>query len=1330
LLKITVNWRPKDKDLAQRMEKLLKKAQYSKPLTLAQLSSPPHVAADDYKLMPPTTDPMGIKKPVWTVRLPGSRKDVYVYTQPVATKQSVIYRHKNILYCHSILNGELRWKNDLGGRVTWQNNRERQYPREDILVQDGIVFAPIYKVGATLAAFDEITGRLKWAYGPMVASNRDQANLRFEAAPAGGPMTIYAGYVQDNIEGETHTDSEYGIIAFESTTGRVRWKRAICRLRPGLFTAGFASKRRNRIRSFLSPPLYVQGTVYYCTNAGAIVALDSLSGQIKWIMRYPYYTSIHDATRSIGDLRHAMPRPMLWYGQKPLLVKDDLFMIPVDSAYMFRVNRRTGRVIWKKSKGTGIRGRRTDGGPTHFLGPTSSGDLVFAYSFRNIGKSWAGPREDGGIHLVDPKNGKTIWESGDLVTRATQPVLKYAYGDGNIGFWAFGANGWNYTLTALPFMTSDDKVTLSGYFYSGWPIWEWSTHMVEISLKERKAVARRRYIGGKILSYCHNSIINAHKRIKLLEDIPHKDAKTKTYIGWLKEIKEDTVPVNEHGPFLPFSRITFKRFGTDFELRMGPRVVSMLYDPAKVTRSLASRSDPDGLFAKAELAMADSRLDEAAGLMTQCLNKISSEDADFRAVVNQLLYKAYKRLARSAVRSAQRDAELKNCVGMSQTVGTLSDEIETMFALSEAYQRKGNFMNAARQAQSIVGTYGQYEYPTPSLFAGNLKQLMTTAQGIVDKSIVVGKGTMYSRNLTRSMALMKKSLPLYFSALSPLEKDLTVRAGELASAKLIRLRASSDSFAKQFDKLAETALSGKPPDEQIARLWEFPGTPTSQKVLESLLKSANSQINKAGLGLDEKARLRKELWTLADTARICGLTLPRDLTARLTAPKEMIKPVTLPATMQEKKKNIEEERGTAWLVLERRGQRTEKPDLVFLGGRVKKKFDNKFVLHCRDMGGDKLLWKAQEKRGQVWFDEVRLKGKGDEPGFFEAFVYKKVVVVHGRYDVLAFNLSDGKIKWKYQVPFAFEIKHTEMNGDLLVLAGQSETMVLNLGTDDPRGEVVWQEKEEGGLYTSPYFYGDRLVSVRKLPFNVTVRYRSTGKLIGKLALPDLSLYEEHPLIDKGPKALPIARDGKRLVITDGWYYILVDVEKMKFIWKRLIDESDATSLPAMRIELNGDYLAVIKRNYDVKTIYMLSSKTGNVLWRTDPKNARSPQPIYSMIIRDNKLYGIRPHAGQGFYFVGLDCKTGKDLFRRNEQKGYSGKPEIMLRKVLQGNALVARIKDRQDFELKSFDIKKGKLLHKTKVKAAGNFDEHGRASVTVQNGRMVLLGKNDLRTSH
>jgi outer membrane protein assembly factor BamB len=159
--------------------------------------------------------------------------------------------------------------------------------------------------------------------------------------------------------------------------------------------------------------------------------------------------------------------------------------------------------------------------------------------------------------------------------------------------------------------------------------------------------------------------------------------------------------------------------------------------------------------------------------------------------------------------------------------------------------------------------------------------------------------------------------------------------------------------------------------------------------------------------------------------------------------------------------------------------------------------------------------------------------------------------------------------------------------------------------------------------------------------------------------------------------------------------------------------------------LTGDYLAVLKQDYDAKTLYMLSSRTGEVLWRTDPKDGKTPAATYSIVNTGEKLLGIQPHPGQAFRFVAIDNKTGKTLYRATV-KGYKGPPEAVLVPRMHGNHAVALVKDRQDFEVRAFDVKDGKEVARLGVKSAGNFGVHGQVSATAQNGSLALLGKNRL----
>lgn len=1280
-------------------------AKYVKPPFHSQRASFPHVATDDYTLHPPTTDPLALKQSVWKKALPGARNDYHVFSQPVVTLNNVIYRHKNILYCRSILNGELRWTNDLGGRAVWQNRGGRQYPQEDCLVQDGLVFSVMYKGGPSLVAMDEVTGQLKWAYGPMVASNAEESRMRFEAGPSGGPRTIYAGYILDNIEGETHTDTEYGVMAFDSATGRVRWRKKLCRLTPGKFAGGFATRHRNRIRSFASPPLYHQGTVYYSTNAGVVAAMDARSGRIKWLMRYPYAvapSNIHDATRGFGrneDSRYLAGTfsPMLWYNQRPLMIGERLYVLPVDTKFLLCLDRRSGKALWSRVRGVHYKDRQkhwrhANGGIAHMLGPTRSGHLVLVYQGRSQP-----------VQMVDPANGKTVWTSPDLWMRDSQPSSSYM-------------NGAPPIPGARPLLTENDTLYVPQFTYfrswhskRGWS-YHYGSHLAEVDLKERKILKQRRYYGPGVLAYAEWWItVQGPRDLKDLEPIPHKDKKVKAQIAWLKRIIADKTPENRYGPFEPYARLTFRRHGNTFELRMGPRGISMLYDLGEVAKVLEKRRDPEAEFALAELALADSRLDDASARLKKCLKTVSSEDLDFRAAINQLLFRVYRRLARGSIRVGNVERELENVLGMSRTAGTLAEEIETLLALSEAYAAKGNLPAASRCLRSVIGTYGHYEYPVAALASWKRAKVRNEVDGILDRAMKLVDKKLYHREFTRPLQLLRKGFGLYHRTVSPLPKTLSLRAGELAAVKLRTLQKQWPEFATRFEASARKVLVGRTADERLHTLWQFPGTKTGQETLDALFKETDQ--------LELRAQ-RQRLWQLADAARVCGLTVPTAYKSRVCAPSDRKESEALAEPFTPRTHEFDGTDSPSRLVLERRGSRSCHPQLLFIGARVRKRLDNKFMLTCMDLKAGKQIWESKN---------IRLRGLGQEPGFWQAFVHGDVVVTHGLYDVLAFDIKDGSERWRFRVPFNFEIKHAVMSGDLLVLSGEVETIALYMQSDAKNGEVAWQVTEQGDLYDAPYFQGERLIGVRKMPFNVTVRYRATGKLIGRLELPDLSVHRAHPLLKGGPLSLPIAHDGELLIVTDGWYYIAVDTRRMTVLWKRLIDQNDVSRQPAMRFAVKGDYFTVLKENYDQKAIYGFNSRTGQLLWHTDPKNARSPQPLHHALIAGDKLYGIGVHPGQGFYFVGRNAKTGQLLFKPQTTAGYNSKPKVSMMPRLFGNFAVVKVQDRQDFELKVFDVAaKGKLVHTLKMKGVGSFGQHGRVSTTVQHGRLVMLSKDKL----
>jgi outer membrane protein assembly factor BamB/tetratricopeptide (TPR) repeat protein len=1309
----------------EKLKGLVSAAAYDKPKVVSQLSSAPNLACDDYTGFAPVEDPKALKEPVWKFSPAGSRKDYFVYTQPVVTGNSLIYRSKNIIYCHSLITGELRWVNDTGGIVRLQNWREMMHPPEDVLVKDGMVFTAMQKVGPSLVALDEVSGQLRWSHGPMAASTSDEAKMRFEAAPAAGERTIVAGYVLDNIEGPTHINTEYGVVAYETTTGRQQWRVPLCNLAPGKPTVGLANVRRNHIRSFSSPHLYHQGTVYYGTNAGVIAALDGRSGRVKWYMRYPYHPDVHDARRLFaggpeGNVPHGgglplRPDPIYWMPQRPLIIGDKLYVVPVDSPLLLCLDRRTGKEIWSTPWGTN--------GFKYFLGAMSTGQLVVVGNGRNQQTRWG--YVPGAVWLLNPDTGKVEWNSPDLIMNDDHPTMK---------IWWYDGPGWDmnhrfFQNAARPFLDSDDNLCITNWTDPS-PWWRPGCHvyhLASVSLKDKKILHQRRYYTGELLSLTDiwirgtdESAVwmkSAPTQLAVLEAVPIKDANTIERIKWAQEMVKDTTPVNEHGPFMPFSRMTFSRFGTQFEVRFGPREVSLVYSRDAVKKAVEQRRDPDALFAKAELALGESRLDDAASLLNQCLTAISSEDLDFRALVNQQLFHVHQRLAQRGIFRGKPDEELENCLGLSRTASTISEEIETLFALADAYERRGNLDAAARCLKNAIAVYGQREYPVSALAGVDRKLAENAATQVLEKSKAIVNPDFYPKEMKRSLTALKNGASLYFSTLSPAPKTLTIRAGELAAARLAALQQRSPDVARAFEAAAGKELAPASPEEQMQRIGEFPASPTAQRLLDGLFHTID--------GTKDELTCRK-MFALADAARVGGLNVPEAYRARVFAPQatENVRAMALPfgkEVVQDLTTELDPER----LLLERKDGSTEHANLVFIGARVKKKSGYKYTLACQDLNDrGKQLWRTEEMRLGNKLQQAGTPG-ADESGFFEAFVHKDMVIVHGLTNVLAFGLEDGKQRWKFDVPFDFEIRYAVRSGSVLAIAGQSETIALNLETAGGAGEILWQEKEAGDLYSAPYFHADRLISVRKLPFNVTARFRGTGKLIGRLALPDLSLNDEHPLVEDGPHELPVARDEHMLFVTDQSYYIAMDVHRMAVVWKRLIDTNDPTREPRMRFYAKGKYLGVLKEDFADKSFHMLDGRTGDLLWTSDPKDGQAPLPSYSVVMDGTRMYGIGLHQGQGYKITAYDCATGKRLWGPVNQDGFEQKPKVFFTPQVFEKHLVAQVEDGRTFEMRVYDTATGKMVHKFSKKGDGPLGVHGRVSGIVQNGRLGFLTKEE-----
>ena len=1289
-----------------------------------QRASSDYISSDDYTRFKPTNDPLGIVVPEWENDLLSSRNDFIVYAQPVITDTSVIVRLKNIIYSYSIINGNLRWKNDIGGKAVWQNWSLRQYPLEDVVIQDGVIVTPLIKGGSSLVALDETTGQIKWSYGPMSASDGDESLMRFECAPAAGPGTIYANYVLDNIKGDTHIDSEYGVVAFESTTGRVKWRRQVCRLQPGKFDSNFGVVRRNRIRSFFTPPLYHEGTIYVSSNAGAVAAMDSLSGRIKWLMRYPYYPSVHDLTVQFGNLSGvhgglgyvAPHNPMFWLNQRPLVVGDRLFVLPVNSPFMLCIDRNTGKVNWSFAKPTN--------GFSYLLGPLSSGEIVITGNGRShhTGVEWDGTRASA-VFLLDPKTGKETWCSAenktDYIMHDDQPCT---------GPWGMPINGINleyFETAARPFLTEDDKLIITS-FTDRSPWWHPGCKIYalgEIDLVNKKVLNQRRFYSGPMLArldqVIHDKVsrngpypLGAPLALEILAQLPKRTKQQDEEMVMLEKITKDTTPVNAYPAFLPFSRVTFSRFGIPFELRLSPRKISMVYKRSDLEAKTASDKSLLAIFSRSEISVKDGDYVKASEYLNQCLLLVSPEDVNFRSLIKQQFYKVYLELVRSAIRGNKPKLQMENALGMSNTASVLAEEVETLFALSEAYSVNGNFKNAASCLRTLIEVYGNHEFPISSLAANAIyyQEDLPKINDTINEIFVEAKsntGLVYQKEANKAIELASKSFPLYLSSVSPLPKDLIVRTGDLAILKLIELLKISGGYESEYGKMGDTELAGDKIDQLFYHVWKYPGNSKGQEAFNRI------SVLSAKLPDEEK----REVWRkLGYMSKICKFKIPADLATFFTIPEKNVYKDINP-NYGDKVQDLSSFKDGIMITLEREGDLSVQPNLLFVGVKLPKKVGFRFSVLCFDLAVGKEVWRKEE---------FRLKDLGKEPGFFKAFVYKDIVVVHGMYDVFGFNIKDGAEIWHYKTPYNFEIYEAAMSGNIFTLSGNNETIALQIDTKSPIGEVAWQQKEDGNIYFRPYFVNDYFISIRKYPFNITSRFRTTGSLIKRLAIPDISQVEAAPIVKDNSINLPIACNDRFVAVIDDKYILVYDVIKMELLWKTPLQNVDLSKEIKMRIVMNEKYVILVKEDYDRKAIYCYHLITGEIMWKTDIANAGSPQPIYSMQLDGDMLYGIGEHPSQGFYFVTIDCIKGVRKINKLYE-GFNSAPLVNLRNNIYGKHVVLEIQDRKDFHMMVLDKNTGELIKKVSDEGDGPIGEAGRVAITVQDGHPILFSSSHFK---
>jgi outer membrane protein assembly factor BamB len=169
-------------------------------------------------------------------------------------------------------------------------------------------------------------GRLMWRVPP---APKEDDRWAFEGSPLSDGNNVYVAMRYSDVRPQEH------VACFDAQTGVMRWRRLVC-------TA--ESPARGQVEEITHNLLTLaHDTLYLNTNLGAVAALSTTDGRVRWISLYPRAGKTNTDVPGSADHFYRDLNPCVYS-------RGSLFVAPTDSEGILALDAATGQLLWASDR--------------------------------------------------------------------------------------------------------------------------------------------------------------------------------------------------------------------------------------------------------------------------------------------------------------------------------------------------------------------------------------------------------------------------------------------------------------------------------------------------------------------------------------------------------------------------------------------------------------------------------------------------------------------------------------------------------------------------------------------------------------------------------------------------------------------------------------------------------------------------------------------------------------------------------------------------------------------------------------------------------------------